>query len=92
MKKRIIKALKVYQHFFEEKRISLSEDEFLYLLIRPLLKIVFKDVQDITIIWYLQAEKREHAHDLLISHYSGEKSLECAAKRMNDENPAPTST
>ncbi|KAL9536595.1 hypothetical protein MBANPS3_012531 [Mucor bainieri] len=50
-KKDTIKALKVFQDLFEENRSSLSESEYLYLLVRPLLKIVLKDVKCITMIW-----------------------------------------
>ncbi|KAL9555585.1 hypothetical protein MBANPS3_002306 [Mucor bainieri] len=48
--KRVIKALKVYQHLFEEETRQFSEDEYLYLLIRPLLKIALKDNDNISLV------------------------------------------
>ncbi|KAF1800343.1 hypothetical protein FB192DRAFT_1436759 [Mucor lusitanicus] len=48
--KRVIKALKAYQHLFEEGNRPLSEDEYLYLLVRPLLKLVLKDKDDISLV------------------------------------------
>ncbi|CAO3674226.1 unnamed protein product [Rhizopus stolonifer] len=48
--KSVIKALKVYQHLFEEDIYeNLNEDEYTYLLVRPLIKIVLKDIPFISI-------------------------------------------